>query len=113
MPQAYKGARNLGRWVAKQRQLYWDRKKGDTETRYHPNADSLMNDERIAKLDKLEFKWRLQGVHVRRKRRKIEAAADVDAEAEAEEEVAVVDASPHQELCHAVVDEDEYLDGTI
>lgn len=52
VPQSYKGTRNLGRWVMRQRGLYLDRQKGKLSS-----DSTMMSDERIAKLESLNFCW--------------------------------------------------------
>ena len=57
MPQSFKGKQNLGRWVSKQRELYWDKLR-PAEQRKFGNRCNALTDERINRLNNVGFLWR-------------------------------------------------------
>ena len=57
MPQSFKGKQNLGRWVSKQRELYWDKLR-PADQRKFGNRCNALTDERINRLNNVGFLWR-------------------------------------------------------
>lgn len=60
VPQSYKGKQNLGRWVSKQRELYWDLKKEPSQRKY---GTRRLNEDRVARLEAIGFLWRGANAH--------------------------------------------------
>ena len=60
VPQSYKGKQNLGRWVSKQRELYWDMKKEPSQRKH---SSRRLNEDRVARLEAIGFLWRGANAH--------------------------------------------------